>query len=203
MANSRRLTDRQKDILSTALEIVANEGTRSLTMKRVAQALNVTEPAIYRHFESKRHLLLSLYSYVELLFLTGLRPIVSMDLPVKRRLYLFVENILNYLSEHKGVNLILLAETIYHKDEQLRKAMLSIFLGVKGLAAELLKEGIKTGDLRADILPDEYATCLVGMIQGVLTQHILEQDGKLKVKKETETILDCFLQSLEKSEITS
>ncbi len=192
-----QLTGRQQEILSVALDIVANEGTRALTMKRVAQVLNVTEPAIYRHFESKRHLLLSLYSFVQQILLSNLSSVLTEDCQAIQRLRLFVHKTLNYLQEHKGVNLILLAETIYHKDEQLRQAMLSIFSGFKTLAANIIKAGVKSGDFRADIIPEEYATCLAGMIQGALTWHMLTgKDHRLQTKETADTILDCFLKGI-------
>jgi len=190
------LTNRQEEILSTALDVIANEGTRALTMKRVAQELNVTEPAIYRHFQNKRHLLLSLYGYVKYLLIAELEPVLKRDLPVSERLSLFIQRLLAYLSKRKGVNLILLAETIYHQDEQLSKAMLSIFTGVGDLAASLLQEGADSGELRPDFEPHNYAICLLGMIQGFLTFYMLNSAKKMDVTEATNTILKCFLDSI-------
>ncbi len=189
-------TQRQVEILSTALQIVASEGTRALTMKSVARKLDLTEPAIYRHFENKQHLLLSLYEFVKHFLISELEPTISESGTVSERLKNFVKTLLDYLSKHQGVNLILLAETIYHQDKQLKEAMLAIFLGIRNLVVTLLEEGIKNGELAKSLKPQEYANCLLGMVQGVLTFYILNPGSTLTVEEETENIINCFLTQL-------
>ncbi|GBE13491.1 nucleoid occlusion factor SlmA [bacterium BMS3Bbin14] len=193
-----KLTVRQEEILTAALEIVAAEGSRALTMKRVARAVGVTEAAIYRHFENKRHLLLALYGYVKELLLSELSPVLAEDRPAPERLALFVETMLDYLSKHKGINLILLAETIYHQDEELRKAMLDIFSSFRELAKTLIMAGMTSGDFRRDIDIDGFATSLAGMMQSVLTKNMLEKGaaGEFDVESAKKAIPDCILRGL-------
>lgn len=193
-----KLTVRQEEILTSALEIVAQEGSRALTMKRVAKAVGVTEAAIYRHFENKRHLLLALYGYVKELLLSELSPVLAEDLPAPERLTLFVETMLDYLAKHKGINLILLAETIYHQDEELRKAMLDIFSSFRELAKTLIMAGMTSGDFRRDIDIDGFATLLAGMMQSVLTKNMLEKGaaGEFDVEAAKKAIPDCILRGL-------
>ncbi len=193
-----KLTVRQEEILTSALNIVAQEGSRALTMKRVAKAVGVTEAAIYRHFENKRHLLLALYGYVKELILSELSPVLAEELPAPARLVLFVETMLDYLSKHKGINLILLAETIYHQDEELRKAMLDIFSSFRELAKILIMAGMASGDFRQDLDIDEFATFLAGMMQSVLTKNMLEKGaaGEFDVEAAKKAIPDCILRGL-------
>ncbi|MFW8602336.1 TetR/AcrR family transcriptional regulator [Desulfobacterota bacterium M19] len=193
-----KLTSRQEEILVSSLEIVAQEGSRALTMKRVAGVVGVTEAAIYRHFENKRHLLLALYGYVKELLLSELSPVLAEDLPIPEKLALFVEITLDYLSKHRGINLILLAETIYHQDEELRKAMLNIFSGFRGLAKAIIMAGIASGDFRRDIDIDWFATFLAGMMQSVMTNNMLENGaaGDFKVEAAKKAIPDCILKGI-------
>ena len=48
-----QLTTRQKQITQIALELIASGGIQNLTIKNIAAQLKITEPAIYRHFNSK------------------------------------------------------------------------------------------------------------------------------------------------------
>ncbi len=166
-------TPRQREILATALEIIAEEGSRALTMKRVAQYLHLTEAAIYRHFRNKRALLCAIYAFVREQLLAQLAPILATDEPPPERLALFIEATIRYLHTRRGVNLILLAESLYQRDEELTEAMLAIFNGYKSLAETLLQAGKASGHFREDLNTDMSATCLAGMIQGVLTRHML------------------------------
>ncbi len=193
-----KLTARQEEILTSALEIVAQEGSRALTMKRVAGAVGVTEAAIYRHFDNKRHLLLALYGYVKELLLSELSSVLAEDLPAPEKLDLFVTTMLDYLAKHRGVNLILLAETIYHQDEELRRAMLGIFSGFRELARTLVMAGMASGHFGRDIDVDGFVTCLAGMMQGVLIKNMLEKGtgGVFDLKVAKKAIPDCLLSGL-------
>ncbi len=55
------MTDKQKNILATALELFANEGYNAVSTKMIAEQAGVSEALIFRHFESKRSLLNALY----------------------------------------------------------------------------------------------------------------------------------------------
>jgi len=193
-----KLTARQEEILVSALEIVAQEGSRALTMKRVAGAVGVTEAAIYRHFKNKRHLLLALYGYVKELLLSELSPVLAEDLPAPEKLALFVATMLDYLARHRGVNLILLAETIYHQDEELRGAMLGIFSGFRELAGTLIMAGMASGHFGRDIDADGFVTCLAGMMQGVLIKNMLEKGGagEFDLESAKKAIPACLLSGL-------
>ena len=48
-----KLTKRQIEIIDAALELIAAGGIQNLTVKHLAEALGITEPAIYRHCKSK------------------------------------------------------------------------------------------------------------------------------------------------------
>ena len=48
-----KLTKRQNEIIDTALNLTASGGIQNLTIKNLADALGITEPAIYRHFKNK------------------------------------------------------------------------------------------------------------------------------------------------------
>jgi AcrR family transcriptional regulator len=174
-------TPRQREILATALEILAEEGSRALTMKRVAQYLHLTEAAIYRHFRNKKALLCALYGFVREQLLAQLAPILATDKPPPERLAFFIEGTIRTLHTHRGVNLILLAESIYQRDEELTEAMLAIFTGYKSLAETLLQAGKASGHFREDLNTDMSATCIAGMIQGVLTRHMLTGGKEIAV----------------------
>ncbi len=196
-------TTRQKEILTEALRILAEEGSNALTMKRVAQGIGFTEAAMYRHFENKRAMLLALYTFVRQNLLETLSPVLARDCPPPQRLGAFVEKTIDFLLANKGINLILLAESIQHKDPELRKAMLAIFMGFKALVETLLQAGITSGHFRKEIDTDICATCLVGMIQGSLTRYFLGgyNPEVFDLAQAKDSIIQCFLKGVVSSHI--
>jgi AcrR family transcriptional regulator len=50
------LSPRQQDIVTAARDLLTEEGVEALTLGRVAQALGIKTPSLYKHFGSKREL---------------------------------------------------------------------------------------------------------------------------------------------------
>lgn len=59
MSRAPRLSHqvRREQIIDAALELVAEYGTRSTTLSRIAQRIGVTTPALYTHFRSRKQIL--------------------------------------------------------------------------------------------------------------------------------------------------
>lgn len=53
-------TERQKEIIETALRLIAERGIQGLTIKNLAHEIGISEPAIYRHYENKIQILLAI-----------------------------------------------------------------------------------------------------------------------------------------------
>ena len=51
------LSERQKEIINASLEIIAENGIQSLTIKNLSKKIGLVESAIYRHYESKTQIL--------------------------------------------------------------------------------------------------------------------------------------------------
>jgi len=60
----KELTERQIDIIRATIQLMADEGAHNFSIRKVASRIGVTEPAIYRHFESKDDLMINLATYI-------------------------------------------------------------------------------------------------------------------------------------------
>ncbi|MBN1948990.1 MAG: helix-turn-helix transcriptional regulator, partial [Candidatus Cloacimonetes bacterium] len=54
-----KLSERQQQIVNTAIRIIAGQGIQHLTTKNLAGAIGISEAALYRHFSSKHEILLA------------------------------------------------------------------------------------------------------------------------------------------------
>ena len=54
------LTERQQQIIEESIKIIDDKGIQGLTIKNLSKAIGISEPGIYRHFESKTEILLSI-----------------------------------------------------------------------------------------------------------------------------------------------
>ncbi|MBT4340250.1 MAG: TetR/AcrR family transcriptional regulator, partial [Bacteroidetes bacterium] len=56
-------TDRQKEIVEVALELITEKGIQGLTIKNLSKKIGISEPAIYRHFDNKIQILISILEF--------------------------------------------------------------------------------------------------------------------------------------------
>lgn len=56
--------ERQREILKTALEIIHDKGYKNLTVRSIADRVDISEPAIYRHFDNKEEIVKNLAEMV-------------------------------------------------------------------------------------------------------------------------------------------
>ncbi|MBT4968054.1 MAG: TetR/AcrR family transcriptional regulator [Bacteroidetes bacterium] len=61
-------TDRQKEIVEVALELITEKGIQGLTIKNLSKKIGISEPAIYRHFDNKIQILISILELVSVFY---------------------------------------------------------------------------------------------------------------------------------------
>ncbi|NOX19159.1 MAG: TetR/AcrR family transcriptional regulator, partial [Chlorobi bacterium] len=54
------MTQRQNEIINASISLIAEKGIQGLTIKNLAHAINVSEPALYRHFKNKTAILIAI-----------------------------------------------------------------------------------------------------------------------------------------------
>lgn len=57
------ITERQQEIINVSLELIAESGIQSLTIKNLAKKIGFAESAIYRHYENKIQILLAILDF--------------------------------------------------------------------------------------------------------------------------------------------
>ena len=111
-------TARQEEILDRTFELVRESGLANLTMKKVAERMGFTEPALYRHFPNKQALVLGLLGRLESLLLPEIEAAAAReDLPPVERLERIVLHHLGLILKTDGLPFLILAEASATGDE--------------------------------------------------------------------------------------
>src|SRR5690348_1437837 len=124
------------------MELIQESGLGGLTMKKVAERVGFTEPAMYRHFPNKQALLLGVADRLGSLFLGPIREIdARADLPPLERIERMVAHHIGLIWDTDGIPILLLAEaTASGEDGLLRKmsGFAGTYLGIVAKTAALL-----------------------------------------------------------------
>ena len=171
------LTDRQQDIINAAMQIVVDQGTHKLTIRNVAAAIGVSEPAVYRHFASKHDLLVALLETLQ----QSVIPLFSVEKQMNLPFDLFLEKLLftifSQIESHPAFALFVFTEEAFHADAQLRPLLARMLDDMMLLLQKIVDHYQDTGACRNDIQSDAIARMLLGTIRLTVTQWHLQVES--------------------------
>ncbi|MBO9130691.1 TetR/AcrR family transcriptional regulator [Bacillus sp. 165] len=148
----KKMTEKQKQIVETAIQMFAEKGYTATSTSEIAKAAGVAEGTIFRHFGTKENLLLSVIApfvmeSVPVLADEFIHDVVSK--PYERFesfLTVIIKNRLAFLEENKAIFKILMSQLL-HRDD-LRSQFIQVFetRGLKHINA-MLELGKQRGEL--------------------------------------------------------
>lgn len=166
---------RQKQIIDATQKVIVKYGSEHVTIKRIAKEVGISEPAIYRHFKSKRDILSLMIDDIEDTLITDIK-IKSID---KSFTFEAFERVFKYHISHiiqrKGVSFQVIAEIISLGDKKLNKKVFAVINNYTTRIKDVLEKGMKAGILKQDIDLEGAANLYFGMIQGLVNTWALSQ----------------------------
>ena len=161
-----KYTKRQLQIIHSAVDLIAKGGMSSLTMNRIASEINVTEPALYRHFKSKKEIL---HGVINLLSQNGQVPIetekTGWDL-IEFIMQGRIEKFINYPS----LAAIIFSEEIFSGDNDLSQQINSLMQVTQERFVRVIHAAQEDGSIRKDIMAEQIALFIIGAFRFLVTQ---------------------------------
>ncbi len=190
------LTKRQRQIIEKAINILVDEGFHSLTVKKLAEEMNFSEPALYRHFKDKKQLLLSVIKTVGENMLS-ITENIDRSLNIDEFFFSLTEFLTDYLSKVKGITVLIMFETSVEKDEKIRETMFSLYGKMLSFVSGILREKKKNNEVKSEIDCDVAAQVYLGIIQSMVLKYHLS-GGKYLIGENYEKIIEIYLRGVVK-----
>ena len=159
------LSERQQQIIEESINIIDEKGIQGLTIKNLSKAIGISEPGIYRHFESKTEILLSILNNFKDMaeMLSGMMKdfegtaIEKIDFMFSRMLDLF--------SETPSMVSVIFSEEIF-KNEELLKLKITEVLNLHAQTIEIIiAKGQEENNVRKDIELKTLALMIMGSLR--------------------------------------
>ncbi len=156
------LNDRQREIVETTMRLVFQKGMQELTMKKIAQEIGITEPALYRHFLSKADILVALVEA-----LNGKRQGIIRDAEkaapdLRAFLEAFFVGHARLFAEQPAMTLILFSEELFSADSELAQRVRTLMGGTISLLQDRIAGAVAGGEIRRQLDPFNVTLLLVG-----------------------------------------
>ncbi|MFN3543233.1 MAG: TetR/AcrR family transcriptional regulator [Thiobacillus sp.] len=186
---------RREEIVRVTLDLAAKQGVDAVTTQDMAQAMGLTQGAVFRHFESKDAIWLAVMHWVRdrLMAVLGHAAKQGRD-PLDALARMFAAHI-DFIAAHPAIPRVLTSEYLHTRSEALRQLVTEIMLGYEARIAALLEAAKAEGLVRVDLDADAAATLYIGMIQGLVLRASLVR-GQRTLKDEAARTFPVFLQAV-------
>jgi AcrR family transcriptional regulator len=162
--------ERREEIIRVTLELAAKQGVDDVTTQDMAQAMGVTQGAVFRHFLSKDAIWLAVMQWVRGRLMGVMdRAAEQGSDPMDALQRMFFAQI-EFIASHPAIPRVLMSEHLHGRSAALRRLVTEIMLGYEAKIAGLLADAQAQGLARADLDVHAAATLYIGMIQGLVMQ---------------------------------
>lgn len=154
------MTTRQEEITREAIKLIAEKGIQGVTIKNLAHAINVSEPALYRHFKNKTSILLAILdSFHVLMPQSEIIEIFRTKTPLERIIFFFTEHFKKF-AETPSLVSVVFSDEIFKNEKVLTEKIRELIEKNEKLFLNLITEGQRKGEIRND-LPAEHLVLLI------------------------------------------
>ncbi|WP_432775158.1 helix-turn-helix domain-containing protein [Brevibacillus gelatini] len=182
LKDESEMTEKQRNILRASVKLFAEKGFHASSTSEIAKEAGVAEGTIFRHYKSKKDILLAVVAPVLVKFAA---PFILKDVreifkeraqkPFGEIVTELYRNRLNLVIANEKHIRILLQEAFFH--DEIREALIStVFEDAKVMAQKLIEAKVDAGELRP--LPSQavFRAVLSAMIGLVLFRQVLDKD---------------------------
>lgn len=189
--------DRQSEIIRVAVELAAEKDVSSVTTQDMAEAMQLTQGAIFRHFASKDEIWLAVMHWIQKSLMAVLsKAAANASDPLDAIERMFLAHV-SFISKHPAIPRILFSELQHKKDGKMRQLIQEIMSGYEGRIARLLEAAKAQSLVDAGLDSRSAAVLYIGMIQGLVMQVSIF-GGKRSLLQEASKTFPIFLHGIKK-----
>lgn len=173
--------ERQSMIIDEAIKIIHTGGYQALSIRELAKRVNISEPAIYRHFINKEDIILGILNRM-----IDFEHLLEKELSTKKipqsRLKHFMLFHFEFLEKNKEMTSVLFSEEIFNESEVLAGKLKTIIKRRKGILNSVIEDA-KKQNLLIDIENEELIKIILGVIRISVMEWRLNNFGYSIVEK--------------------
>lgn len=173
MSSKQPTQTRQAELMAAALALAALRSPATVTTTELAQAVGITQGAVFRHFESKEAIWLAVMDQVSETLLARLREAAAAHAqPLPALQAVFMAHV-DFVVEHPGVPRLIFQELQQPQDTALKARVRRLMHEYRLLLTRLLQQAQDLQVLQPGTNLQAAAVLFMGSVQGLVMQSLL------------------------------
>ena len=172
MTSKPKLSRREQILTVLTIELEKKLGL-PITTSSLANAVGVSEAALYRHFASKAKMFEALINYAEESIFSLVNRILEQETDPTIRCYKIINLILSFSEKNPGITRLLIGDILLGENERLHHRVTQFFERIELQIRQILREANLTNGPRPISNIDAAANQMLVYIEGKLSQFII------------------------------
>jgi AcrR family transcriptional regulator len=186
---------RQEQIAQAALAVVERHGLRGLNVARVAKAVGVVPSCLYRHYPGKDGVLDTVLDLIAARMETNVSVARANGGNALDRLHGLLRRHVEIARRNSAIPRVVFSDELLHGRAAQRRRMYQIICGYLRQVEQIIRDGQREGDIRAEVDPEAASVLFLGLIQpGVVLWAM--SDGEFDVAAYAEAGWKLFVRSV-------
>jgi len=187
---------RQTEIIEAVLDLAAQGNPADITTADIADRLNLSQGAVFKHFPSKGAIWLAVLDWVQSRLFARLEAAAQRaDTPLEGLGAMFMAHV-KFIAAHPGVPRLIFQHLRRSEDTPLKAGVRNMLARYRKLLIECLGEAEKQGQVVQGLDKSAAAMLFIGAIQGLAIQSMLN-GSSTKMQEEARRVLKLYLQAIE------
>ena len=162
-------SNRQQQIVETAIKLIADKGIQNLTTKNLSKEIGITEPALYRHFDNKSEILKGVIEYFRIKMQPAMKKL-NKSVNSLNKIESFILEHLKIISQNPDFAKVIFSEANFQNEEDLILKMNNMMKQSHIILETVVQSGQSRNEIRTDISSLSIIRMIIGSMRLLVTQ---------------------------------
>jgi len=189
---------RQAEIVTATLALVATYSPAAITTSDIAQAVHVTQGAVFKHFASKDEIWLAVMGWIEANLLAALSKAEQQAVSPLAALEGIFHAHIGFVASHPGVPRLIFHELQQPADSAIKQKVRSLLQAYRKMIVRLLKQAMARHEVTQDLDTDAAAALFIGSVQGLVMQSMLA-GSSARMVSQAKAVFPLYFRSIQET----
>ncbi len=186
-------TKRQEEIIEQAIKIIDEKGIQGLTIKNLSKSIGISEPAIYRHFESKTEIVLSILEILNDAAFMFAGMMETLEGTAMEKIRFLLDRMVSLFLENQSLVSVIFAEEIFKNETVLKEKIVKVMNKNEETLEQIILKGQENGDVKTGLNYHSVALIIMGSFR-LLVKRWQISGFNFSLKKEADNLLNTIEQ---------
>jgi TetR/AcrR family transcriptional regulator len=163
--------ERRNQILQTLASMLEQPQPEKITTAALADKLDVSEAALYRHFASKAQMYEGLIEFIEQTFFTMINKLAAEEPNALKQLDQVLALLLGFAQRNPGMTRVLIGEALIHEHERLQARINQMHDRIEASLRQLIRLGVTQQEIPEGVDANIEANMLLCSVIGRWHQY--------------------------------